>query len=145
MYYSYAMPTHLLDTSPLAAYLFGRAKAVARIDPLVDTEDIVTSIIVYGEIEEYIKLKQDYRALHAILRQQLREIKPLPITYAIMEIYADTRLQMRAPRGMGVISDSDSLIAATALRYGLTVITANAKDFRRVPGLTVEELSTRTV
>ena len=59
-----------------------------------------------------------------------------------MEVYADIRLRMRAPRGTGVLSDSDTLIAATALRYGLTVITANVKDFRRVPGLTYEELRT---
>ncbi len=64
------------------------------------------------------------------------------VTYRIMELYGDIRLQMRAPRGAGVLQDSDSLIAATALRYGLTVITNNKKDFERVPSLSVEELTT---
>jgi len=137
------MPTYLLDTTPLSAYLFGRRRALDRIDPLIDAHDVVTSIVVYGEIEEFIKPMPNYRELHAILRRQLREIRPLPVTYTIMELYADIRLQMRAPRGTGVISDSDSLIAATALKYGLTVITANAKDFRRVPGLRYEELRTK--
>ncbi len=50
------------------------------------------------------------------------------VTYRIMELYGDIRLQMRAPRGAGVLQDSDSLIAATALRYGLTVITNNKKE-----------------
>ncbi len=136
------MATYLLDTTPLAAYLFGRRKAVERIDPLVDAKDILTSVIVYGEIEEFIKPMPNYGALHDDLRRQLRSIKPLPITYAIMELYADLRLQMRAPRGLGVLSDSDTLIAATAIRYGLTVITANVKDFRRAPALSYEELRT---
>lgn len=136
------MPTYLLDTTPLAAYLFGRRKAIERIDPLVDARDVLTSIVVYGEIEEFIKPMSNYRGLHDDLRRQLRWIRPLPITYAIMELYADIRLQMRAPRGTGVLSDSDILIAATALHYHLTVITANVKDFRRVPGLSYEELRT---
>ncbi len=136
------MPTHLLDTTPLAAYLFGRRKAVARINPLVNSKDVLTSVIVYGEIEEFIKTMSNYGKLHNDLRRQLQSIRPLPVTYAIMELYADLRLQMRAPRGTGVLSDSDMLIAATAIRYGLTVITANVKDFRRVPGLSYEELRT---
>jgi tRNA(fMet)-specific endonuclease VapC len=137
------MTTYLLDTTPLAAYLFGRRKAVERIHPLITAADALTSIVVYGEIEEFIKPMPNYHDLHNDLRRQLREIRPLPVTYAIMDLYADIRLQMRVPRGAGVISDSDTLIAATALRYGLTIITANSKDFRRVPDLSYEELVTK--
>ncbi len=136
------MKRYLLDTGPLAAYLLNRRRAVARIDPLIDAEEVATSIIVYGEVEEYIKTMPNYPALHLDLRRQLRSIRPLMVTYRIMELYGDIRLQMRAPRGTGVLQDSDSLIAATALRYGLTVITNNKRDFERVPGLSVEELIT---
>lgn len=137
------MRRYLLDTGPLAAYLLGRHKAIARIDPLVDDEKAVTSVVVYGEVEEYIKTMPNYPILHLDLQRQLRSIKPLMITHRIMELYADIRLQMRAPRGTGVLQDSDSLIAATALRYGLTVITNNKRDFERVPNLSVEELTTK--
>lgn len=95
------MPTYLLDTTPLAAYLFGRRKAVERIDPLVGAGDVVTSIVAYGEVEEFIKPMRNYRELHNDLRRQLRGIRPLPITYAIMELYADVRLQMRGASGSG--------------------------------------------
>ncbi len=69
-----SMPTYLLDTTPLSAYLFGRRKALDRIDPLIDAHDVVTSIVVYGEIEEFIQPMPNYRSLHTILRRQLREI-----------------------------------------------------------------------
>ena len=37
------------------------------------------------------------------------------------------------------IGERDLVIAATALVHGLVVATANAREFRRVPGLGVEE------
>lgn len=97
------MPTYLLDTTPLAAYLFGKRKAVDRINSLVTGADVLTSIVVYGELEEFIKPMPNYRELHSNLRRQLRVIRPLPITYAIMDLYADIRLRMRPPHGTGVL------------------------------------------
>jgi predicted nucleic acid-binding protein len=53
-----------------------------------------------------------------------------------MSIYADLRRRMRPPYGAGLIGDMDTLIAATALRKGLTVVTMDG-DFERVPDLDV--------
>jgi predicted nucleic acid-binding protein len=49
----------------------------------------------------------------------------------------------RRPYGPGLISDTDTLIAATALEHGLIVVTLDS-DFRRVPGLRYVLLETRT-
>ena len=54
--------------------------------------------------------------------------------YPILERYADLRRQMR-PSG-GLIGDIDTLIAATALGRGLTVVTRDT-DFQPLPGLSV--------
>ena len=35
----------------------------------------------------------------------------------------------------------DRMIAATALRYGMPVVTANVRDFRDIPGLRIEDWS----
>ncbi len=51
-----------------------------------------------------------------------------------MQRYAELRRQLRPPRGPGLSGDIDTLIAATALEYDLTLVTTDG-DFDRVPGL----------
>lgn len=70
------------------------------------------------------------------LRALLGEVTPYKLTYPILERYADLRRAMRPPHGPGLIGDVDTLIAATALEHGLTVVTLDS-DFQRVPGLSV--------
>lgn len=50
-----------------------------------------------------------------------------------MERFAETRALLRR-RGQG-LADFDLLIAATALRHDLTLMTFNFRHFERVPGL----------
>jgi len=137
------MRKYLLDTTPLVAFMLGRRRALETISPWIANREVVTSIISYGEAEEHIKIWPNYIAMHSTLVRQLDEIKPLVITRQIMGLYADIRLQMRAPRGKGVMPDSDTLIAATALRYGLMLVTADDRDFSRVPGLNMMLLTFR--
>ncbi|HEX8036633.1 MAG TPA: type II toxin-antitoxin system VapC family toxin [Ktedonobacterales bacterium] len=56
--------------------------------------------------------------------------------YPILERFAELRRTMRKPYGPGLIGDVDTLIAATALEHGLTVVTLDS-DYNRVPGLSV--------
>jgi predicted nucleic acid-binding protein len=49
----------------------------------------------------------------------------------IMEWFAEVRAFLRR-RGQ-LIPDLDILIAATALHYGLTLLTFNRRDFARIP------------
>jgi tRNA(fMet)-specific endonuclease VapC len=37
-----------------------------------------------------------------------------------------------------LISDADILIAATALKHNLVMVTENVNHFRRIPGLSIE-------
>lgn len=54
------MRRYLLDTGPLGAYLQGREPAVDLIVPWIRRGEAATSILVYGEIIEYIRSLQDY-------------------------------------------------------------------------------------
>ena len=137
------MKRYLLDTGPLAAFLLGRAQALNTVNPWIARGEAVTSIIIYGEVEEYIKQMANYGTLHSILIRQLDEIKPLSITRPIMGLYADLRRQMRQPFGSGLMPDSDTLIAATAVRYDLVLVTNDERDFKRVPGLKTQLLTSR--
>ena len=135
------MRSYLVDTGPLAAYLLGRPRVVAQIDPWLDRHEVATSILVYGEVTEYLKGLPDFPT-RTHLRRQLQEIRPYLLTYANMERYADIRRAMRPPYGPGLIGDVDTLIAATAVERGLTLVTVDG-DFTRVPGLSVLQIAVR--
>jgi predicted nucleic acid-binding protein len=130
---------YLLDTNILTAYLRGRAAIVVLVEPWIRADEAVTSIIVYGEIVEYLQrltgddYARDLNLLHGLLQ---RQVPPLPLSFAIMERYATLRRALRLPYGPGLIGDMDTLIAATALEHGLEVVTADS-DYTRAPGLVV--------
>jgi predicted nucleic acid-binding protein len=122
---------YLLDANILAGVFLGRRGAVALVDPWITNREAATSILVYGEVVEYAMGFADYdrRLMH--LQTLLDDIVTYPVTHAIMERYAALRRSMRSS---GLIGDIDTLIAATALEYGLTIVTTDS-DFTRVPGL----------
>jgi predicted nucleic acid-binding protein len=109
------MRRYLLDTGPLGAYLQGREPAVDLIVPWIRRGEAATSILVYGEIIEYIKSLHDYPTKYMGLRGLLGAIYPYFLTYSILERYAEIRRTLRPPHGSGLIGDIDTLIAATAL------------------------------
>jgi predicted nucleic acid-binding protein len=132
----------LLDTTPIAAYLNDRPAAVQLIRPWVEQREVATSILAYAEVVEYIKSFSDFELRHMQLRRLLRDIYPYFLTYSILERYADIRRQLRPPYGPGLIGDMDTLIAATAIQQGLTLVTVDS-DFERVPNLDLMLISIR--
>lgn len=134
------MKRYLLDTGPLGAYLFNRRGIVETVSPWVTAREAVTSILVYGELAEYLRAHSHPARHQTRLRRLMQTVEPRELNYAIMERYADLRRAMRPPYGPGLIGDIDTLIAATALVRGLTVITLD-HDFERVPDLDVTVLA----
>ena len=128
------MKRYLVDTTILAAGLFRRPAAVELLGPWIAHREAATSILVYGEVVEYLRGLSDFPGHHGQLRELLAEVKPYFVTYAIMERYASIRRALRPPHGPGLIGDVDILIAATAIERKLTLVTADS-DFERVPDL----------
>ena len=128
------MRRQLLDTPLLAAYLLNRPAAVALIAPWIRTREAATSILAYGEVNEYIAGRPNYAQLHARLLELLLEVPPFFVTYPIMRRYGDLRRALRGANAL--IGDLDTIIAATALERNLTVVTTDS-DFQRVPSLRV--------
>ena len=96
--------------------------------------EVATSTVAYGEVIEDAMGAYDFAAHQKALRTLLREVRPLPLNYAILERYTALRRRLRPPHGPGLIGDIDTLIAATAIEHDLTLVTTDA-DFRRVPAL----------
>ncbi len=133
------MSRYLLDTNILTAYLRGRSKVVAVVDPWIAADEAATSIVVYGEVVEYLQRLSDTAYAHhlGLLRGLLSQrVYPFPLTYAILERYATLRRSLRQPYGAGLIGDIDTLIAASALEHELEIVTTDS-DFTRVPDLGV--------
>ena len=128
------MTRYLLDTAPLGAYLLGRQGARALITPWLRRDEAGTSILVCGEVIEHIMGRQDFLQKEEELRRLLVRVAPYYVDYPVLQRYAELRRWLRPPHGPGLIGDIDTLLAATALRYDLTLVTTDT-DFRRVPSL----------
>lgn len=125
---------YLLDTPIVAAFLIGREPARHLIASWMLRHEVVMSVMVYGEVYEYLRSFRDFDQRYAELQVFIQECNIVPLSLNIMELYADLRRSMRRPYGDGLIGDVDTLIAATCIRHGLTVVSTDS-HFRRVPRL----------
>lgn len=127
------MKRYLLDTSVLSAYVLRRPGAQQLVAPWVIQNEAATSTIVYAEIIEYFKQFTNFLQRRTELRQLLSSaIYPYGQTYEVSEYYADIR--RAAAHGSMLPSDSDVLIAATALGHRLILVTIDS-DFQRIAAL----------
>ena len=136
------MKRYLLDTSLLAAYLHNRATAISLISLWVKNKEAATSMLVYGEVIEYLKGLPNYHEKFAAFHTILNEIPPYQLTYAILERYAEIRRMLRPLHKD--IGDIDTLIAATALEEHLTLVTIDS-DFERVAHLKMKLVNLKAV
>jgi predicted nucleic acid-binding protein len=135
---------YLLDSNILAAYLLGKQGAERLAHAWVRNEEAATSILVYGEVYEYLKGLPNMSIRLIALHTLLKKVCPYPLSYSSLEQYAEIRRAMRPPNGPGLIGDIDTLIAATALDNGLTLVTTDS-DFTRVPKLSVMHIPRATL
>jgi len=93
------------------------------------------SIITRYEILRGLKARRATRQI-ARFEQRCQHSLVLPLTDDIVvqaaELYA-----LLYQEGQ-LVSDADILIAATALKHNLVMVTENANHFRRIPGLSIE-------
>lgn len=101
----------------------------------IEPEGVALSVISYGEVFEGV-LFSDQPALNMQRwRQFLRPFDVIDVTPSIAEIWSQLRGTLRKQRN--IVPDNDLIIASTALRFGMTVVTGNVRHFGRVEGLEV--------
>ena len=106
-----------------------------KIASLDDSDACCTSLIVACELR-YGALKKGSDVLKYRVDQLLETITVLPLEGHVIHHYAEIRLMLE--RKGQIIGNNDLLIAAHARSLGLIVVTANVREFARVPGLKVE-------
>jgi tRNA(fMet)-specific endonuclease VapC len=127
---------YLLDTNMISEAVRDANGGVAqRIRQALGTSQIVTSIIVAGELR-FGGIKRGSRRLIQRIEQVLAAIDVLVLAPPVDAIYAQVRADLEN-RGQP-ISGNDLWIAAHALALRHTLVTANAREFGRIPGLVSE-------
>ncbi len=91
------------------------------------------SVISYGEVLEGVLYSRERLANIQKWRAFVAGFDVLDVTLAVAEVWAEVRGALRA-RG-NTIADNDLIIAATAIRFGMTLVSRNLRHFARVPGL----------
>ena len=126
----------LLDTNACVDYLTARyPKVVERIQGS-SPEDLLLSVVVVAELRYGADHSARRRTNHARIDALIEEIEPLDFDLRAAATYGRVRAQLEV--GGTPIGPNDMLIAAHALSRGLTVVTDNAAEFKRVKGLKVE-------
>lgn len=128
-------PAYLLDTNILSDLVRHPQGTVAARIKAVGEARVCTSIINAAELR-YGAAKSGSDPLADRVELLLSALEVLPLETPADQQYAELRHHL-ARQGTP-IGPNDLLIAAHALAMGLTVVTANVREFSRVPGLAVE-------
>lgn len=126
---------YLLDTNIISGLIKNpRGVIFSKIQDVGESK-ICTSIIVACESRFGAKKKNSQKLIEKI-EIILDSIEILPLTHPIEQYYAEIRTNLEQ-QGKP-IGGNDLLIAAQALTLNLTIITANVREFSRIPNLKVE-------
>jgi tRNA(fMet)-specific endonuclease VapC len=121
----------LIDTS----VLIDVERGALSLEPLV-TEGKAISVISVSELLHGVhRADQVARRLkrEAVVEQILGVVEQVPIDSEVARVYAS--IWAGLGRSGETIAAHDLWIAATALTHGFELVTSNARDFERVPGL----------
>lgn len=125
----------LIDTSVLVDAERARSDLLAG--ELRDEECAISVITVsellhgvHRAVDEAVRARRG-----AFVEGVLARLAPIPIGAQVARVHADVWARLHGDGG--VIGAHDLWIAATALAHGMDLVTANLRDFQRVPGLSV--------
>jgi predicted nucleic acid-binding protein len=127
---------YLIDSDWLVDYLGNDPAAIAHIDPLIP-DGVAISIITYMEAYQGTLRKADPTRAAAELAAFLGQAPVLPLSLEVAQRCAQLREELSRQRKRTRSRALDLLIAATALHYGLTLVTRNRDDYQDIDGLTL--------
>ena len=131
------MTGYLIDSDWAIDFLAGRPLAMALIDGL-PIDNLAISIISVAELLDGVARTKDPLEAIRRLRLVLEPFETLQLDFETVTVFGALRSSLR---GAGTrLADFDLLIAATALRHDLTLVTRNRRHFDRIPGLRLYEV-----
>jgi tRNA(fMet)-specific endonuclease VapC len=126
---------YLLDTNIVADLVRTPQGVVAARIAREGEDTVCTSIVVAGELR-FGAAKRGFAPLAARVEAILAAMAIVALEEPADRRYGELRWHLE--RSGTPIGPNDMLIAAHALALGLTLVTANVREFSRVSGLAVE-------
>ena len=127
---------YLLDTCVISDFIKGEPNTQAQLRQIPPTEIAVSSITVM-ELHYGLQLnKQRAQKIEPLINQFLNSVTLL--TFGIPEAEQAARIRAILKAQGQPIGAYDVLIAATALEHRLIMVTANEREFDRIPELEIQ-------
>lgn len=127
---------YLLDTCAISDFVKGEPGTLSRLKQ-TSPKEIAISTISIMEIQYGLSINpQRAKKIQPVIQDLLASITALHFSEDDAFRAADIRNFLKQ-RGQP-IGSYDALIAGTALNNGLTLVTANTSEFKRVPELAIE-------
>jgi len=130
------VPRYMLDTNICIYIRQKKPQAVLRRFEKLAAGDAVVSVVTYGELLYGVEKSADRKAGLRQLAELTSLLPVLPLPEDGGETYGAIRALLE--RRGEVIGNNDLWIAAHAKTASLTLVTNNESEFKRVPGLKVE-------
>lgn len=125
----------MLDTNAMSELMRQPRGSIQRRLRFIDRDGACVSIITAAELR-YGASKSGRSDISTAVEGALQAVVVMPFDLPADALYAELRIHVER---LGLpIGPNDLLIAAHALTLDLTLVTANIREFSRVPGLRVE-------
>jgi tRNA(fMet)-specific endonuclease VapC len=128
-------PIYLIDTD-ICIYARQKRPAVLRHFAAVRLGDVAISVISYGELLHGAAKSVNPQLALTKIKSLMSVAPPVPLPEQAGEYFGAIRAELE--RRGEMIGLHDLWIASHALAMGLTLVTNNEREFRRVKGLKVE-------
>ena len=125
---------YLIDTDWVIHYLNGNKKIIDKVLSL-SQDGIAISVISLGELYEGVYYSSNPAHDEQVLSEFLSSVPVLEIDGEICKIFGKERGRLRRIGKVGI--DFDLLIAATCLRWDMTLLTNNLKHYGLVNDLKI--------
>jgi len=119
------MSQYLVDSDIIIDFLKGEEKAVKFLESL---EEIIVSIVTVAEVYQGLRNKEELK----FVKNFFKTTKVLLIDEKISQLALKLMERYLLSSHLLIL---DAIIAATAIRHNLTLITGNLKHFKMIKGL----------
>jgi len=127
---------YVLDTNSVLYLLKGKGQVGERLLTTPRADVAIPAVVLY-ELEVGTRRSASPKRRRSQLRDLVGPMRVLPFDKPEANVAARIRVELE--RAGEPIGPMDTLIAATALRHGATLVTHNVDEFERVNGLAIED------